>query len=249
MVQPPPISDLVAYPKNKYNGQDGQDRWVDRVFGGRRDLFVVESGAYDGLSHSNSFFLETTRGWSCLLIEANPYLAQRVVNRKRNCHVFKGGISITNGPGSFPFVLGGPLGGIKTEIGDKMNQRLKKELRANEDWVKEDGQGGDGKIVHVQCFPLVSVLNSINRDTIDYWSLDTEGSEIGILEHTDFTRITVGVITVEWNSIKDVWDGINRILLKAGFILDHYDSQDMFWYNPIYFEKKQLKFPKWDQRN
>lgn len=102
-----------------YVGQVGQDIWADRVFGGARGLFVVESGANDGESESNSLFLETQRGWDCLLIEANPYLVEKIQLLNRKCQVLASGLSLTGAVGSFPFKLAGTLGGFTSTLFQK----------------------------------------------------------------------------------------------------------------------------------
>ena len=85
-----------------------KDEWVDRVFGYATGLFVLESGANNGVAHSNSLFLEIGRQWRCLLVEANPELAPVIRALHRKCHFLSGGLSITDGVSSFPFVGGAP---------------------------------------------------------------------------------------------------------------------------------------------
>jgi hypothetical protein len=46
----------------------------------KRNGFFVEIGGYDGESFSNSLFLEKERGWSGLLVEANPYTYELMSN-------------------------------------------------------------------------------------------------------------------------------------------------------------------------
>ncbi len=43
--------------------------------------------------------------------------------------------------------------------------------------------------VHVQCFPIYSILSALNRTTVDYFSLDVEGDELSVLK------------TIPWNSV------------------------------------------------
>lgn len=43
------------------------------------------------------------------------------------------------------------------------------------------------------------IVKAWGNRTIDYWSLDTEGSEASILRATDFTKVDIKVLTVEVN--------------------------------------------------
>jgi hypothetical protein len=49
------------------------DQLIDKLLNQKRNGFFVEIGGYDGETFSNSLFLEKERGWSGLLVEANPY--------------------------------------------------------------------------------------------------------------------------------------------------------------------------------
>ena len=54
--------------------QFGQDKVVDNLLKGKQHGFFIEAGAYNGEDLSNTLFLERSRGWGGLLIEANPHL-------------------------------------------------------------------------------------------------------------------------------------------------------------------------------
>lgn len=136
----------------KYYGQAGQDKWVDNVFTGRKNLFVVESGALNGVSHSNSIFFETERQWDCLLVEANPYLWPEVRSKQRKCHFLTAGLSITKEKGDFPFKLAGPLGGFTETMAKSHVKRADSEIKRNAIWMK--GKKGDGEVIRVSAFPL-----------------------------------------------------------------------------------------------
>ena len=43
--------------------------------------------------------------------------------------------------------------------------------------------------VNVQCLPLYSVLLAMNRTTVDFLSLDVEGSELDILKTVPFQKV------------------------------------------------------------
>ena len=102
--------------------------------------------------------------------------------------------------------------------------------------------GGSGR-VFVPCFPLHLVVERIHRKTVDYWSLDTEGSEAGILNATDFGRVEVGLITVEHNGIHAARSNIQAVLTRAGFERVVKKSQDDYWANPAYFRRRRLPMP------
>lgn len=223
----------------RYNGQVGQDKWVDEVFQKREGLFVLESGANDGRTHSNSLFLEVARRWDCLLVEANPFLADTVLSLHRKCHLLSGGLSITGAASSFPFLLAGPLGGIRSEM--ETDGRAKGEIAAGKPWMK--GEQGSGKVVDVPCFPLRSIMQALNRTTIDYWSLDTEGSEAAILQATDFSHLEIGVMTVEHNGDAQKRAAVARTLSAHGVERVMRGGQDDYFASPEYFRRRGWKFP------
>jgi Methyltransferase FkbM domain len=66
---------------------------------------------------------------------------------------------------------------------------------------QKENQGRISKSVHcnqpghvgVQCLPLWSLLLALNRTTIDYFSLDVEGSELAVLKTIPFDKIDIKV--------------------------------------------------------
>ncbi len=56
-------------PSYPYASQAGQDMVVDRILGGRRNGIFVDVGGYDGVTGSNTLFLEQYRGWKGVLVE------------------------------------------------------------------------------------------------------------------------------------------------------------------------------------
>src|SRR4029077_1746907 len=57
-----------------YRSQNGEDRWLEAHFGGKRSGFFVEVGAYDGVNLSNTYHFEQT-GWTGVLVEPDPEMA------------------------------------------------------------------------------------------------------------------------------------------------------------------------------
>lgn len=50
-----------------------------------------------------------------------------------------------------------------------------------------------GKHVTVQCFPLASYIAALDVKSVDYFSLDVEGSEMEVLQTIPFDRIDIKV--------------------------------------------------------
>jgi len=50
----------------------------------------------------------------------------------------------------------------------------------------------------VPCFPLETLLASLNRSRVDYFSLDIEGLELHILKTIDWTRVNISILSVEF---------------------------------------------------
>ena len=47
--------------------------------------------------------------------------------------------------------------------------------------------------VHVQCFPIYSILTALNQTTVDYFSLDIEGDELAVLKTIPWDRVNIKV--------------------------------------------------------
>jgi hypothetical protein len=74
--------------------------------------------------------------------------------------------------------------------------------------------GGEATVTKVQCKPLSLILSENDITHVDYLSIDTEGSEVKILESIDFSAVDIKLIGVEVNYGKDDAD---RILTKNGY--------------------------------
>lgn len=185
-------------PHSQWCVQAGQDKKVDTILHGLSGGFFVESGAYNGVDLSNSLYFEAARGWDGLLIEANPHLFQDIVHRSgRNASVIHACLSPSTRPQVLPFKLAGPLGGISQHLSAQHTDRINREIGEKQSWMH--GQAGSGADVSVSCWPLAAMLNVLGVTRVDFWSLDTEGSEAAILAATDFDMLDIRVITIEVN--------------------------------------------------
>lgn len=62
------------------------DRFFDLVFQGKERGYFVEVGAFQGVLCSQTYFLETQRGWNGIVVEPNPRWEKQLHNQ-RNCTV------------------------------------------------------------------------------------------------------------------------------------------------------------------
>src|SRR5438477_10753923 len=58
-----------------FKAQNGEDIILIQDFADKKSGFCVEVGAYDGVDISNTFVFEKL-GWKCLLVEADPEMAE-----------------------------------------------------------------------------------------------------------------------------------------------------------------------------
>ncbi|KAF6258678.1 hypothetical protein COO60DRAFT_1691647 [Scenedesmus sp. NREL 46B-D3] len=192
--------------------------------------FFVESGAYTGVGLSNTLFLEATRGWTGLLVEANPHLFADIVHNsnRTNSVAINACVSPAAQPLVLPFRAAGPLSGLVQHMSEAHLQRIASDVQQGQDWVTHssaaDGQAG-------------VVLG------------DMHGSEADILRATDFSKIHVRIITVEVNDaaaeaavIAAMADQPYDLLIKLDFDLvfvkrGEFDAgklQQILEFNPSY---------------
>lgn len=163
----------------------------------KQDLFVlfhyqdtpgyfVEFGAYDGVETSNTYLLEKKHGWDGLLIEPLPRFRESIINN-RGC--------------DFDFRCVHKLNGLTVEFNEVEDMPLVSTLTSHKDtpnmW-KDKRQ--NAKVHLVETVTLDTVLDQHNApETIDYLSIDTEGSEFMILNAYSFKR-NFNLMTVEYSN-------------------------------------------------
>jgi len=69
-----------------YHSHIGQDMWVSKVFRNCASGFFIDFGAFDGLTISNTFYLEKELGWKGICVEPNfSFFPKLCKNRNSIC--------------------------------------------------------------------------------------------------------------------------------------------------------------------
>jgi FkbM family methyltransferase len=166
--------------------QLGQDLWVLEQTGQQRGGYFVEFGATDGVMLNNTLLLEREFGWTGLCSEPNPkFFRQLAANRR--CKVLPDCIGSVTGE-KVRFILADVYGGMEVHAG----------IDSHKD--KRDAYLAQGEVIDLTTISLDDFLMANNAPrSIDYLSIDTEGSEFDILNAFPFDRWTIRFITVEHN--------------------------------------------------
>ncbi|VDI38608.1 Hypothetical predicted protein [Mytilus galloprovincialis] len=178
--------------------QYGQDQFIDNLLNKKENGFFVEIGGYDGESFSNTLYFEKIRGWNGLLVEASPFLYDIMLKKDRQCYMVNACIS-TSLP-TMTFVLAGGITSAKETLTDMHRKRIARDkitYGKNANWAHTN------ETVKVHCLPLLQLMKTLGRNTIDYFSLDVEGAEMHILHSIEWTEININVFTIETDQHRD----------------------------------------------
>ena len=181
--------------------QFGEDDYlVKHFFENRRSGTYLEVGAMDGRKFSNTLLL-SDRGWTGILIEANPSMAALLYKNRRNDRCFNYAVAKHRGTILFSASNHEACGAVDTVISPEMREKRHRKSEK----------------ITVACAPLKDIINASSQPSIDFWSLDVEGSELECLETFDW-NIRVGLIMIE---MLDAYAEKNRkcrkILSEQGF--------------------------------
>jgi Methyltransferase FkbM domain len=173
------------------HSSQGQDLFVRDVLCGLRGGFFLDSGAGDGTNGSNTKLLEEEYGWSGICLEPNAELFDRLRTSRHcmclNCCLYSRDENVYFLEGARE--LGGIVEAFEPE--DLARAQIVAALLKN---------GHRPAVVEREARRPLTVLQQAGApEVIDYWSLDTEGSELAILECFPFESYRVRVLTVEHN--------------------------------------------------
>lgn len=184
--------------------QNYQDIFALYATGYKRDGFFVEFGATDGKSISNTLLLEKKYGWTGILAEPNPVWHDSL-RYNRGCLITDYCVySKTGEIVEFLASEASDISGIKA-FADK-DEHAQNRLK--------------GETIQVHTISLLDLLKKFNAPQyIDYLSIDTEGSELHILEafFAENTYYDIKVITVEHNFVDEIREKLYHLLASKGY--------------------------------
>lgn len=210
---------LARFPQSKANLL--QDLYVTYKLGEKKNGFFVEFGATDGILLSNTYYLEKTLDWDGVLAE--PFPAWRAPLRANRS-------------------VGVDYRCVWSESGRQLEFQAANrysELSSLKSFAAGD-QYAESRTVDAEVFMVETVsLNDLLTehaapDTIDYLSVDTEGSEFEILSTFDFDKFKVRVITVEHNFKAEIRESIRKLLEVHGFVheFEMFSKADDWYFHP-----------------
>ena len=186
---------------SRSHGQFLQDLWVAYETGSKRDGFFVEFGAANGVHASNSLLLERDLGWRGILAEPAriwyPHL-----RTNRTCSIDDRCVWTRSGE---ELVFNQPAIALHSTIDSYSDSDMHGDTRV------------EGERYPVQTVSLMDLLAHWQAPRrIDYLSIDTEGSELDILQAFDFSAYEIGLISVEHNHT-DKRGPLFELLTSKGF--------------------------------
>jgi FkbM family methyltransferase len=189
-----------------YSSQYGQDKFVVERLGRLRGGVFFEIGAFDGITLSNTHYLETQLGWTGIAVEPSRVAFEKLRDT-RTCITVNGCIAAEPGRTQFLEIQGyaAMLSGVLHQYHPLHRKRVDREL--NE-------VGGSLHQVEVTCYTVAQLAREHDIEHIDYLSVDTEGGELSILQSIDFSRLDIRLVTVE-NNYKDM--ALRTFMRKSGF--------------------------------
>jgi FkbM family methyltransferase len=217
------------------SSQCGQDLFVLEVLEGKTGGYFLDSGASDGIRASNTYLLEAKFQWEGICIEPNgAYFAALARNRRCICV----NACLYDREGTVEFVESAEqLGGILDEYHPAHWRYVKSAF--------DVALGDDGRPVtaSMSARTVRSVLQEAGAPrTIDYWSLDTEGSELAILKSFPFGEYSFRVLTVEHNWLP-AREKIRSFLTRMG-----YQRIKALHVDDCYVQTELVTLPTWRSR-
>jgi FkbM family methyltransferase len=189
---------LTNWPKS--HSQFYQDLFVLSEHRFKREGFFVEVGVGNGKDISNTFLLEKEFGWRGILAEPNQRFASSIKAYRRAALDQRAVFSKT---------------GLELDF---LVDETEGELSTLADFKDKDQRLRRGEIFKARTVTLNELLTQYQAPkNIDYISIDTEGSELEILQAFDFSKHSVSIFTVEHNFEKEKLAKLQRLMRSNGF--------------------------------
>lgn len=207
-------------PLYAYTSQAGQDLVVDQVMKQKRGGTFVDVGGYDGVTGSNTLFLESRRGWTGVLVEPVPTQLS-IAESARTCPCLGVAIASTEGEADFIEISEGytQMSGLAETYDKDLLGKVRNDSRHKEN------------VLRVQTKTLSGILMESGLQHPDFVSLDIEGGEIACLQSFPFADHDVTLWSIENNTGTSE---IKKIMVGNGYDLIEFCGPD-----ELYLKRKK----------
>lgn len=182
--------------------KEGQDLWALELLKFKRGGFFLDSGAGDPFDGSNTVRMEQEYSWKGILVEPVRHVYDRLL-KHRLAQVYN--VVLNDRMGAVPFYEAGnwPLSGIYGHLTDEAKAR----------------NGADpSRVQQREGWTLAHLFEKAGAPgVIDYWSLDTEGSEWVLVQSFPWNTHKVQIIAIEHNFEEPKRTLIREFLTAKGY--------------------------------
>lgn len=169
-----------------FRSQHGEDALLAERFDYKRDGYYVEVGALDGETISNTYFFEKALGWTGVLVEANPAMAEQCRLARPRSLVAATAVSAPGAPETLALhVAEGPWAGMSSVSPTRVHKGMLRDRHATTHTIR------------VPTATLDRVLEDAGTTRIDFISIDVEGHEADVLRGFDLRRWRPAVVLIE----------------------------------------------------
>ena len=170
-----------------FYGQFLEDKYLSQFFDSKYKGTCVDVGAYDGISGSNTYFFENN-GWNCLCVEPIPESFNKC-NSSRKQTINCCASNFDKDDVNFTVVdVGNNLSAISSlEIDQRLIESHKHLLQSM-------------KTIYVKVKTLSTIFKETNfQKNIDFISIDTENTELDVIQGIDFETYNINFFIIENN--------------------------------------------------
>ena len=183
---------------------------------------IVEVGAFDGITLSNSKFFEQYCHFRSYLLEASPENYIRLVKNRPQAKCFNFAASDKN---SVEYFLSGyAVGGLSSSMPQDHYNRYSHILSNKK---------------QVQTRRLDGFFHEQNIERIGILSIDCEGADFQVIQGIDYARVNIDIIIVEQHA--DSPDQITSLLAGEGFILHTRLYGNQVWLSKQIYSKYHVQ--------
>lgn len=183
----------MKYNKKSYS-QGGEDLILAKLLDYKPNGFYIDVGANDPVILNNTYLFYKV-GWTGLNFEPIPELAEKFKKKRNRDTVITKAISNFTGEADFS------AGTKEYHVNSSL---LKLELPKQ-------------KMIKVSVDKLENILDELNIKEIDFISIDTEGTEVDVLEGLNLNKYRPKFILAEYNTAHQANDKLTPYLVTKGY--------------------------------